>query len=299
MSVRRVVDRDPDGRLLLGDVVGDLAGLDAQTAVVDTRNGLVEVPVAYVTAARLVPPSTADELALEAVAARALVPAHTETLSGWLLRADDGRTRRANSVLPLRQLKLPLADAVAQASAWYRELGLPLLIRVPVEARRLLDAELAERGWPAAGRSHVLTVPFVQLADGPDDVPVRLDRSADAAWLERYRAGIGHDASEQALLRRETDAVYASVRGPGGEVTALARGVVDDDWLGVVALDVAPHHRRRGLGTALVTALAGWAGEQGARRAYLQVAADNEPARALYERLGFTEHHTYHYVREP
>ena len=112
----------------LGDVVGDLAGLDAQTAVVDTRNGLVEVPVAYVTAARLVPPSTADELALEAVAARGWRPRDTE-----LSRLAAARRRRPH---PPRQLgaaaapaELPLAEAAGPASAWYRERGLPLLIR--------------------------------------------------------------------------------------------------------------------------------------------------------------------------
>ncbi len=299
VSVRRVVDRSPDGRLLLGDVVGNLAGLDAQTAVVDTRTGLVEVPVAYITATRLVPPSTADELALEAVVARALVPAHTEPLSGWVLRADDGGTRRANAVLPLRQLKLPLDEALRRASAWYRGHGLPLLIRVPVAARRLLDAELAERGWPAEGSAQVRTVPFGQLPAGPDDRGVRLDATADPAWLKHYRAGIGRNASEQALLRRKLDAVYASVRAADDRVIAVARGVLDDEWLGIVAVDVAADHRRRGLATALVTALARWAAERGARRAYLQVGVDNDPALALYERLGFTEHHSYHYVREP
>jgi GNAT superfamily N-acetyltransferase len=299
VSVRRVVDRSPDGRLLLGDVVGDLAGLDAQTAVIQARAGLIEVPVALVTAARLVPPSTADELALEAVLARALVPEHTEQLSGWVLRADDGGTRRANAVLPLRQLKLPLDEALQRASSWYRSHGLPLLIRVPVAARRLLDAELAVRGWPAEGTAHVLTVPLVQLAAGRDDIAVRLDAAADAGWLERYRAGIGRTASKQALLRRDTDAVFASVRAADGRAVAVARGVLDDDWLGIVAVDVAPEQRRRGLATALVGALAGWGAEHGARRAYLQVEVDNEAALALYARLGFTEHHTYHYVREP
>jgi N-acetylglutamate synthase len=300
VSVRRIVDRAPDGRLLLGDVVGDLTELDTQTAVVDTRSGPVEVPVALVTAARLVPPSTADELALEAVAARALVPAHTERLSGWLLQADDeGGTRRVNAVLPLRQLGLPLDDALAHATQWYREHGRPLLLRIPVEARRLLDSELAERGWPAEGTSDVLTVPFVQLAPGPDDVAVRLDAAADDAWLGRYRAGIGRGASEQALLRRSTDAVFASVRDADGQALAVARGVLDDGWLGVSAVDVAPGQRRRGLATGLVAALVGWAREHGGRRAYAQVAVDNDPALALYERLGFTRHHRYHYVREP
>ena len=90
VSVRRVVEREPDGRLREADVVGDLAGLDAQTAVIEARTGLVEVPLALVTAARMAEPSTADELALEAVVAEGFRPAETEWLGGWLLRANGG-----------------------------------------------------------------------------------------------------------------------------------------------------------------------------------------------------------------
>src|SRR4051794_2308037 len=156
VSVRRVVAREPDGRLRQGDVVGELAGLDAQTAVIEARTGLVEVPVALITAARIAPPSTADELDLEAVIADGLRPAETEALGGWILRANAGFLRRANSVLPLRQVGMPLEAALGHARGWYRSRGLPLKMQVPTEARRLLDAELGERGWPATGRTHVM-----------------------------------------------------------------------------------------------------------------------------------------------
>ena len=118
VSVRRVVERAADGRLLQGDVVGRLVGLDSQTAVVDTRTGLVEVPVGLVTAARDVPPSTADELELQDVAARGWPAARTEHLDGWLLRADAGRTHRANTALALRTPRRPLAEVVDEVASY-------------------------------------------------------------------------------------------------------------------------------------------------------------------------------------
>jgi ribosomal protein S18 acetylase RimI-like enzyme len=38
---------------------------------------------------------------------------------------------------------------------------------------------------------------------------------------------------------------------------------------------------------------------QGARVGYLQVEADNAPARAIYRRLGFADAFAYHYRQAP
>jgi ribosomal protein S18 acetylase RimI-like enzyme len=299
VSVRRVLDRDPDGRLRFGDVVGDLAGLDAQTAVVETRDGLVEVPVDHIAIARLVPPSTAGELALEAVAARGLRAADTAQLGGWLLRADHGFTRRANSVLPLRQLGMPLDDALARAAAWYAERGLPLRVHVPVEARRLLDAELGERGWPADGETHVLAGRLDALhADVADLPPVRVADGPDERWLACYRDGSGLTETGRALLTRHDRVAFADLEMDGRTV-AVARGAVDDGWLGVMAVEVEPAYRRQRLATAVTAALWQWGAAQGATRSYLQVFAENAAAIALYEKLGYWVHHDYHYRTEP
>jgi GNAT superfamily N-acetyltransferase len=55
----------------------------------------------------------------------------------------------------------------------------------------------------------------------------------------------------------------------------------------LVAMWVAPAARQAGVGAALTNAVCEWARAQGERRLYLGVAEDNEPARRLYERLGF------------
>lgn len=67
---------------------------------------------------------------------------------------------------------------------------------------------------------------------------------------------------------------YAAFRLGPGEVELLR-------------LAVAPGQRQRGLATALAEAGLLEAGERGAESCFLEVRADNQPAIALYRRLGF------------
>ncbi|MGI8677153.1 MAG: GNAT family N-acetyltransferase [Jatrophihabitans sp.] len=298
VSIRRVVERRPDGRLLFGDVVGDLVGVDAQTAVVDTRTGLVEVPAALIAAAKIAPPSTAAELALETVAARGLRPAETAELGGWLLRADHGLTRRANSVLPRKQLGMPLTEALDRAREWYAQRGLPLWIAAPAEARRLLDAELGERGWRPFTESHMLAARLDQLNRPAGTVPVAIDAEPDDDWLALYRGGAGTTDVGRALLTRHDRVAFASVCLDGRTV-AVGRGAVDDEWLGIMAVEVDTAYRRQGMASAVMAALWRWGGAQGAARSYLQVEVDNTAAVALYEQLGYWVHHDYRYRADP
>ncbi|MGI8696803.1 MAG: GNAT family N-acetyltransferase, partial [Mycobacteriales bacterium] len=83
------------------------------------------------------------------------------------------------------------------------------------------------------------------------------------------------------------------------ETIAVARAVVDDGWLGVTAVEVAPPHRRRGLALRMMASLTRWGAGHGAVTSYLQVREGNAAANALYDRLGYTTHHRYHYRAGP
>lgn len=300
VTVRRVVDHGTDGRPLFGDVVGDLASLDEQTAVIRTRGGPVAVALPTVAVAKLAPPSTADELALEATAAQGWRPEHVGAVGGWVLRAAGGFTGRANSVLPLRAPQRPLNEALAEARAWYADHGLPLRIQVPIDARRLLDAELADRGWPADRDTHVLAARLDALPAAPigGEPAVAIADVPAEAWYTRYRDGAGAAETARALLTRHDNAGFASIT-LDGRVVAIGRGAIDDGWLGVTAVEVVPELRRQGLASAVMRALWRWGAAAGAERSYLQVSTDNAAAVAMYERLGYWPHHDYRYRHDP
>jgi len=60
------------------------------------------------------------------------------------------------------------------------------------------------------------------------------------------------------------------------------------DTVELVGMFVRPQARGRGVGEAIIEAVAGWAIQQGASTVHLWVTETNKPARMLYERCGFT-----------
>ena len=104
---------------------------------------------------------------LERMAAAHWRGTEEQWLGDWLLRAAEGFTGRANSVLPLGDPGMPLDEALAAVTEWYRDRGLPPMIAVPAAleadpAGQALDDQLSERNW--------LTRPgpaFVMVADLP------------------------------------------------------------------------------------------------------------------------------------
>jgi GNAT superfamily N-acetyltransferase len=282
----------------LSDVVGELVSLTRHTATVTGSRGPVTVALSDIVAAR---PVTADRrqiLELERISRRGWRAAEVCELDGWLLYADLGWTGRANSVLPLRTLRRPLPELLDDAARFYADRQLPLQIQLPLPARGLLDAELAGRCWSLQRPTVVLTAP-IRSAEPIQPARARLDAVPSADWLAAYHYRGGPLPEHAArLLSRHDQVRFASI-ADGCQLRAIARGTVDEHWLGVTAVEVAPSHRRAGLASELMRALYDWGAGLGATRCYLQVDADNTAALALYDRLGFIEHHRYHYRLAP
>jgi ribosomal protein S18 acetylase RimI-like enzyme len=239
-------------------------------------------------------PLAVDEL--ERLAARTWRGLEEQRYGDWLLRAAGGFTGRANSVLVVGEPPVPLPGAVAEVTAWYAERGLPPRAQVPTPGGEAADAAFDAAGWERSEDNLVLVAPLA----GRDEASVRVDLAPvpDDAWLTGYRyRGTPLPPIAREVLVNADDPVFASVRcSPApAPLAAVARGVVVEGWLVVTAVTVDEDHRRRGFATAVMATLSAWARERGAHSCVLQVASSNSGALALYERLGFTEHHRYHY----
>ncbi|MCZ7416713.1 MULTISPECIES: GNAT family N-acetyltransferase [unclassified Streptomyces] len=314
VSVRSVAD--PGERAgTLTDTVGVLTSWTAEVVHITRRDGeTVRIPEGRIVAAKVVPAAPARRRGLPAAgftelaraAARGWPPVERTRLGDWELRASGGFTRRANSVLPLGDPGLPLDAALEHVVDWYARRGLPPFIQVSTGAEgadEQLAAALDERGWHRELSADVWIAGLAPAADAAGQAAgpagVTLDRTPGPAWLRRYgRAGDpGPDAAR--VLAGGPSVWFATVPGEDDVPAAIGRCAVDGRWAGFTCVEVAPERRREGLATAVMAALAQRALDEGASAAYLQVESGNAAALALYDRLGFTRHHSYHHYRAP
>ncbi|MGW6938590.1 GNAT family N-acetyltransferase [Streptomyces xanthophaeus] len=304
VSVRRV-EAHPSGSPEFTDTVGVLTSWDAGVLLITRKTGeSVRIAESSLVAGKVVPPAPARRRGpaasfeeLTTVAARSWQPLESEPLGGWTLRAAEGFTRRANSVLPLGDPGISLDDALARVTSWYAHRGLPAYVQAATGAagtQELLCAELERRGWTSEVSAEVRIGALAPVGDvdAPEAAAVRLTRTPDEEWLGRYGKVTDPDLARRMLVAGPS-VWFAAL--PGGR--AIGRCVVDGRWAGFAAVTVDPAHRREGLATAVMAALAARALEEGASAAWLQVETDNAGARALYDGLGFSAHHTYHHYR--
>ncbi|MGV9597102.1 GNAT family N-acetyltransferase [Streptosporangium sandarakinum] len=135
----------------------------------------------------------------------------------------------------------------------------------------------------------------------PVEAPVEVAGDL-GGWLAVFAELDGHSDSEavgrEVISRIAGPAAFLSVSHEG-RAAAMGMVVADSGWAGVFCMATRPDLRRRGLAAAVLGAGARWAAERGADRLYLQVEKDNLAARALYERVGFTYSHGYHFRTFP
>ncbi|NLG54063.1 MAG: GNAT family N-acetyltransferase [Rhodococcus sp.] len=283
------------------DVIGVLESHEPLT--VRTADGrAVQIATDQVIAVKALgarPIRTGEIRAVEMAAALGWPGTESAWIGGWLARYGHGITGRANSASPLGMPgELEPFDAVAdQLRTWYAERGLPLRLSLPDRLTpALIPADDPDPMLVMAADLSNLTLPeqlqITQLSADPQP-----------EWLALYPFRNDRRDIEIEVLRavRGGDVVFGWVGNPGNTAMAIARVAITRApdgriWAGLSCIEVAPEHRRRGVGTLLCAEMLTHARSLGATHAYLQVSADNPGAIEMYRKIGFTEHHRYRYV---
>lgn len=239
-------------------------------------------------------------VALEDVAARAWPAARTGRIGGWRLYATSGYSGRINACWPLEDPGLDGPAALAAAEAWYADRGLPPLFKL-VEAAAA-PAGLAARLAAAGYRPRTETLMMLGPAVGAADPAIAVGPGLDPAFAAVFAATADDPADGrerlETLARIPMPRAFALAR-VAGEAAAIGACATEGEWTGVFAMRTDPRFRRRGLARRVLEALLAAAAAAGARRAWLQVEADNPGAIALYEAAGFAEAYRYRYWEKP
>jgi GNAT superfamily N-acetyltransferase len=239
---------------------------------------------------------------LEAAGFRAWPAERVGYDGSWQWRTTPGHpSKRLNCVVPLDPADSgDMRTRVRAAVDRFRTMGLkPTIRQTPLFPPGLADLLRAD-GWTPGYRTIVMAADLdrVDCGHGLDHLPthdierfseacIRIDEARDttAAVLGRIIGAIEPVAG--LFLMEDKD-------GP----QAVGICVQDNDLAGLQQIVVARQSRRQGLGLEIVSAALRWARLRGARKAWLQVLADNVAARSLYARIGFLDVYDYCYWTE-
>lgn len=231
----------------------------------------------------------------------ASAPREQRWIDGWLVRTSPGKAKRARCINALSEGRLPLVQRLAWCEETFVDAGLPMIVRItPFTRPSVLDGVLKSQGLRRFDDTRVMVRP--QLGGSlPEPLPAGASiRPLGAeAFARRVGAWRGSkpgeiDAHVQRLLFAPVGFRAFELR-LDGVPAACAQFALDLGLAGLYDVFTASDFRGRGLARMLCSHLLGLALAQGARHAYLQVEANNAPARAIYTRLGFIDAYAYHY----
>ena len=237
---------------------------------------------------------------LEEISARTWPPHQIKAVGLWKCRISNGATNRANSVLmtgapPFGEPGMDLDEAIAVVDSIYHDAGLPTIFQISLPIHQEFNDYLTARGWSeklgAAFLIRDLEANFdVQELAAEKEVEISDEGEPSDSFLTL------HDDHELRSIMVAYPARYIALTHRG-EIIATARVAISDSWAMVTRLIVAEAHRKKGLARLLMLACMNSALEYGALKMCLQVDQSNRDAQSLYEKLGFTFHHTYRYIQ--
>jgi N-acetylglutamate synthase len=246
-------------------------------------------------------------ITLDQIAAATWPAESTGTVGNWLLRTSKGVTKRANSVLAIADYPTE-SDWLQKVEQFYMGLGMPAQFHVSTASPEGLDELLAAKGYEIDAPCFIMTANSEDVKNmawnsllnkKTEPVDIVWSEHADAMWIEAFmqleKFPEDRNAFYTGLFERMPASKGFLQLKHNGHTVAVGTAITQNEWSGFVNVVVSEAYRGQGLGYVLMHALTVWSLEKGATKQYLQVVADNEPAVALYSKLGYQPLYSYHY----
>ena len=225
-------------------------------------------------------------------------PVQQTFFDGWLLRYSPGKAKRARSINCLGAGVLEFAEKLSHCMDFYRHHSLPCLFRItPFSQPCDLDTKLAAAGFGAHQDTRVMSVALSQIRlSAPASAAASVDAEQFADVFSQLH---GIDAAKASAerdryLRASERSVYVVQRDDNAPI-ACGSVAIEGRLAGIFGMVTASTHRGRGIASSIVAQLLDGARAAGAETAYLQVEADNTPARRAYSKFGFEDRYAYWY----
>jgi len=246
-------------------------------------------------------PTTDTLRFLDELAANAWPGQVQQGLESWRLRATDGVTRRANSVLTAGPIPA-YRDWLHHIEGFYDRRGLPPRFQVSDGSPAELDLLLQSHGYESEAITGVFVAQAQSVIANAGNrlrLPTSVSASVSEEWLNAFMAVEGFPESKKAAYWSIYSAIgpralYVRVTADLGTV-GVGMAVTERGWSGLFGIATSLEHRGRGIATHILGMLAQWSASSAAPNLYLQVMHNNSSALSLYAKLGFSHLYDYHY----
>lgn len=221
----------------------------------------------------------------------------------WVVRlTPDHPAKRLNSVNPLDPNDTADIPArIARIATEFSGLGKPLTFRLSPLSGEVLGRHFDREGWSRFSESVVMELPITPalVRGAMDQIPLKdVGRFMQAAsTVHQLDPAIAHGLA--GVISAITPNVGLFVLDRGKEPVTTLVCVQDGELAGLFEVATAEAERGMGHGRRAILSALRWARIGGARKAWLQVEADNAIAVGLYRSMGFAEVYRYHYRRPP
>lgn len=229
---------------------------------------------------------------LELIAAEAWPAKTMEPFGEWILRANDGVSKRANSLLAIGTI--PTDSWLHIYESFYKSYEIEPCVYISEVTPKEVVEKLFAHDYEVVTKMYILTNEVNTVLKQTKRDPtfnVTFEPELTEEWLSNFLKFGKHDE----LTREAYGTIFSKIKMQKVFVTlwlegvpvAVATIVADQGWGYICNVVVDEAYRRRGIASQLFFHLATWALQHNAFNLFMQVLQHNEPALQFYNKLNF------------